>query len=750
MRIFAVEAFLEDDKRALRVPIEVERHRRHIFPRYKILETDMRMRASVAERRLKEVRRASRSSAAARTSVFTRALLAVMCVALLQPAVFARSASVTVDASKVENKISPLLYGQFMEFMFEGVKGGVHAELLRDRSFEERPNAIGLPRGWERYPDDRNDDYGLAFGWDDKVSYPNALATKVETGEKTQPEHALRFELSDGVVERHGIYQPRVPVVGGAEYKARVWLKGEGYSGTVALTLESDVNVGEVYASAEVPNVTGNTGEWRAYEVTLKPSKSDPLARFCVLFDGRGRVWVDKLSLMPADAAPGGVRRDVFERVKALRPAFIRWPGGNVAQDYRWMWGVGPRDERLTWVNLSWKNEPEPSDFGTDELVAFARAVGAEPSITVNVEGRGATAAEAAAWVEYCNGAATTKYGAMRAANGHPEPYGVKLWEVGNEIWGDWVRGHSDAATYARNFNAYARAMRAVDPTIKLIAVGDNDMRWNRTVLKESGAGVDYLAVHHYYGRKEAAGDESNILARPLFYEKFYAQLADAIRELAPGRDIKLAINEWGLDLPTTRQWSMESALYGARLMNVFERAGATVALSAASDLVNGWPGGIIQAGRHAVFVSPVYLVNQIYAETRGDERLSSSVVTNSTFDTTKEGKDVPFLDAVASRTADRARVFLRLVNTSPGPLRVSVKILNARVRDEAELLSVAAVTSNADLRGYALSNSFTTPDAVALRRVRVRAADGATFTLPKQSVSVLSLRTVGPEGSGR
>ncbi|MFL6285195.1 MAG: hypothetical protein ACJ74Q_18810 [Pyrinomonadaceae bacterium] len=92
---------------------------------------------------------------AARSSLITRSLLAALCVALCQPvSAFAFSSSVTVDASKVENRISPLLYGQFMEFMFEGVKGGVHAELLRDRSFEEAPNAVGLPRDWERYPDD--------------------------------------------------------------------------------------------------------------------------------------------------------------------------------------------------------------------------------------------------------------------------------------------------------------------------------------------------------------------------------------------------------------------------------------------------------------------------------------------------------------------------------------------------------------------------------------------------------------------
>ena len=332
------------------------------------------------------------------------------------------------------------------------------------------------------------------------------------------------------------------------------------------------------------------------------------------------------MSLMPADVAAGGVRREVFDKIRLLKPAFIRWPGGNVAQDYRWLWGIGPRDERVTWSNLSWKNEPEPGDFGTDEFVMFARALGTEPSITVNVEGRGATVAEAAAWVEYCNGPATSKYGAMRAANGHPAPFGVKFWEVGNEIWGNWVRGHSDAETYARNYNRYAQAMRAVDPSIKLIAVGDNDMNWNRTVLREAGRNIDYLAIHHYYGRREMKGDPLNLMARPLFFERFYEQVQQLLSEFGVADRVKLAINEWGLDLPSERQYSMESALYGARLMNVFERSGEIVEMSAVSDLVNGWPGGIIQAGRHSVFVSPIYLVNQLYAEHRGDQVLATRV----------------------------------------------------------------------------------------------------------------------------
>lgn len=202
------------------------------------------------------------------------------------------------------------------------------------------------------------------------------------------------------------------------------------------------------------------------------------------------------------------------------------------------------------WTNYSWGNEPEPGNFGTDEFVNFCRHAGSEPSLTVNVEGRGASALEAAAWVEYTNGGAESKNGRLRAANGSTEPFHVKYWEVGNEIWGSWVAGHSDAKTYAQNYLRYADAMRAVDPGIVLTASGDNNLSWDRTILKVAGPKIDYLAIHHYYGTKEMHGDGMNLMAHPLFYERFYKQMAEMLRQIVPGHDIKLAINEWNTSLP--------------------------------------------------------------------------------------------------------------------------------------------------------------------------------------------------------
>ncbi len=638
-------------------------------------------------------------------------------------------ASVAIDAATVENRISPSLYGQFAEFMFENVKFGLHAELLHDRGFEEAANAIGLPRDWERNPDDRGDD-AIRFRWDDSVAYPPSRPLGSQ-----QVEHSLRIDLAAQDGQRRGIHQDRVPVRAGIEYRGYLWLRTWDFAGRLTAALEQDRTGGEVYASADLGPVAAD-GAWKQYRFSLRTTQTDPLARLAILFDGRGRVWVDQVSLMPGDAVDD-VRADVFERVKALRPAFVRWPGGNVAQDYHWIWGVGPRDERTEWINLAWWNEREPGDFGTREFIRFCRNLGAEPHLVVNVEGRGATPEEAAAWVEYANGDATTKYGALRAKHGSPEPFAVKTWEIGNEIWGDWVRGHSDADTYARNYLRYRKAMLAVDPSLRFIAVGDNDMAWNRTVLGRAGAQIDYLAIHHYYGGRDAEREYANLMARPLSYERFYRDVTRAVSELVPGRSIPLIINEWNTSLPVPRQHTMEAALYGARLMNVFERSGDVVEMTAVSDLVNGWSGGIIQASRHDVFVTPTYLVNRLYNERLGRDRVAARVSSPS-FDSSIEGTRVPVLDIVASRSADGRQLFVKAVNTSrQAALKTTVTVTGATVGASGTIQTVTGDSLEA-------ANSFRTPLAVSVRARPFRSGAAFTIDLPPHSVSVLTLPLSG------
>jgi len=173
----------------------------------------------------------------------------------------------------------------------------------------------------------------------------------------------------------------------------------------------------------------------------------------------------------------------------------------------------------------------------------------------------------------------------------------------------------------------------------------------------------------------------------------------------------------------------MESALYGARLMNVFERMGRVVEMSAVSDLVNGWPGGIIQAGRDDVFVSPIYLVNQLYNEHRGDVRLAC-IVDSPTFDTSREGVKIPYLDVVVTRTADGKKIFIKAVNTSPTSGLVTT--INTEAT-KAEMQTITAPSLN-------IHNDFVWPNAISIDTKAIKIARPLTVTLPKHSVSVITL----------
>jgi hypothetical protein len=235
-----------------------------------------------------------------------------------------------------------------------------------------------------------------------------------------------------------------------------------------------------------------------------------------------------------------------------------------------------------------------------------------------------------------------------------------------------------------------------------------------------------------------------NLMARPLFFERFYREVEQLLRELSLEGRVKLAINEWGLDLPAERQYSMESALYGARLMNVFERMGQVVEMSAVSDLVNGWPGGIIQAGRHNVFVSPIYLVNQVYSENRGDVRLASSVAGPS-FDTSREGAKVPCLDVVVSRSGDGRRMFIKAVNTSlTSSLVTTISVQGVSPGSHAVIKTISASS-------LSTANDFIRPDAVSISSKTLVGGRRFVVTLPKHSVSIIiAERTVGAALRGR
>lgn len=637
----------------------------------------------------------------------------------------AQVATIKVDTGQVENHISPRMYAAFTEMMAEDIKGGLTAEMLHDRSFEESPDYLGLPAGWRLEPDERNDNVAaITFAQTVQEAYPK---TNMATG---LPEHSLQVTLTPQDIRdtRRGFSQGRLSILAHATYTGYVWIKTpaqNGYTGDVSVLLEEDNTDGTTYAQTRF---TVTPGDWHQYSFSLTPDKTDRFAKLTFLFNGKGRLYIDQASLEPG-AAIGGVRADTAGMIAALRPAFLRWPGGNVAQDYHWQWGIGPRDLRPTWVNKAWSNAPEPGDFGTDEYLAFCARLHIEPSITVNVNGAGATPEEAADWVEYVNGPVTSKYGAMRAANGHPAPYGVKQWELGNEIFGGWVRGHTDAASYARAVLQYAATMRAVDPAIKLIAVGSSD-DWNAVVLKIAGKAIDYLAIHNYTSETQnraAADPRAQMMARAEEYEAGYRQTGKLIDELAPGRGIKLVVNEWNLFYPSTVIQSMDGAVYAARMMDGFERDGDVVEANCISDLLNGWIGGVIQASRDRTYGTAQYYALKMYNDHLGVERLSSEVTSPEL------QPGVKVLDAVVTRSDDGSTIFAKMSNADKErALKVKIDLGNRTYLSNVQAEILAA-------NGSGQNNTFRYPDALKSVHRAVPCSNACILDLPPDSVAVVT-----------
>ena len=641
------------------------------------------------------------------------------------------TATIRVDASRVENHVSPRMYASFVEMMAEDVKWGMTAEMLRDRSFEEEPNYLGLPAAWRLEPDERNDNVGaIKFLPTTDDAYPKVSQA---TG---APEHSLRITLAPADITdtRRGLSQGRLSVQAGRAYQGYLWAKvpaKDGYTGDITVALEEDNTDGRSYAQA---TITGISGEWRKYTFALTPTETDRFAKLSLLFSGRGTLYLDQISLEPADAQRQ-VRPDSEAMIRNFHPSFMRWPGGNVAQDYHWQWGIGPRDLRPTWVNKSWSNAPEPDDLGTDEYLALCGRLHIEPSITVNVDGAGATPEEAAAWVEYVNGPATSKFGAMRAANGHPAPYGVRQWELGNEIFGNWVRGHVTAEQYAQAAVRYARAMRAVDPSLRLIAVGEGiypgSDAWNTAVLEIAGPQIQYLAVHDYTSLAQNANDpapRAAMMGRAGEYEANYRHMADLIRRHAPGRDIKLIVNEWNLFYGADIIESMDGAVYAARMMNGFERDGDIVDANCISDLLNGWVGGTIQASRDRVYGTPQYYAIKLYNDHLGTDRLHTEITSPDL----KPG--IGAVDAVATRAADASKLFVKVSNAD-------------QTRSVSTTLDVAGFPHRASVDLTLLSspspklrNTFAQPTRVSPSERTLHCERTCKIELPPDSVAILTL----------
>ena len=250
-----------------------------------------------------------------------------------------------------------------------------------------------------------------------------------------------------------------------------------------------------------------------------------------------------------------GFRTDVIKEVHDLGVPLVRYPGGNFVSGYHWLDGVGPKKDRPAVLDRAW-NSLETNQFGTNEFVTWARAVGTEPLFGLNFGT--ASAEDAAALVEYCNVADGTKWSNLRRAHGYEQPHNVKYWCVGNEMDGTWQIGHMEARDYGLKAADAARQMRALDPTIKLIACGSSGpfqptyIEWDRTVLEECYDVVDGISLHRYFGNtEENSNDSAKYLAMNMGMDRQIEEIVavcDTVRaHKRSGKQLFLSFDEWNV-----------------------------------------------------------------------------------------------------------------------------------------------------------------------------------------------------------
>ena len=436
-------------------------------------------------------------------------LVAATLAGPLRPAIAAsQKCAVTIDVTKTGEPISEYIYGQFIEHLGRCIYGGIWAEMLEDRKFFYPVGADESP--WQI------------------VGNKNVI--RMSTENSFVGEHTPEISAPGGIV------QDELGLIEAKEYVGRIWLKGTSEIEAVDVSLIW----GDGPQERQTITIEEIADTYTKTPLNFRAGATTDNGRIEVVGRGKGKFSIGTVSLMPADNVKG-MRADTLKLLKELNAPIYRWPGGNFVSGYDWRWGIGPRDKRPPVKNPAWKGI-EHNDFGLDEFIIFCREVGAEPMITVNSGfGDDHSAAEE---VQYANGSADTPMGKWRAANGHRQPYNVKWWCVGNEMYGNWQLGYMSLEHYVRKHNLFAKAIRKVDPSIKLIAVGSAGP-WSEGMLKNCAEYMDLISEHFYQKAKESVPEHvrqiPDAVRGKVTAHRDYRKRLDSLK----GKDIRIAIDEW-------------------------------------------------------------------------------------------------------------------------------------------------------------------------------------------------------------
>ena len=452
-----------------------------------------------------------------------------------------------------------------------------------------------------------------------------------------------------------------------------------------------------------------------------------------------------------------GLRKDVMEEIQHIGVPIIRYPGGNFVSGYNWLDGVGPRANRPRVLDKAW-NTINTNQFGTNEFLAWARAVGTEPLLAVNL-GTG-TPEQAAALVEYCNVEQGTRWSDLRRSHGVSGPHKVEYWCLGNEMDGPWQIGHSTAREYGMKAADAARQMRYVDPSLKLIACGSSGplmptyLEWDREVLEQCYEYVDAISLHRYFDNtRETGGDSSKFLALNLRMEQQIAEVTavcDLVRGLKRSpKKLWLSFDEWnvwyrarGGDAANGHEqesphlleeiYNLEDALLVGGLLNSLLRSSDRVKLACLAQLVNVI--APIMTNQNGMFRQTIfYPYSWALQYARGS--VLNLLVESPAYEVSGMGQ-VPYVDVAATFNSDDGKTAMFLLNRD---LNNAHKI-ELKWQDGAPSKVLAAIVlTGDDLKAV---NSFDVPQKVAPQAATKPSISGGVVTieLPARSYTVVQL----------
>ena len=633
-----------------------------------------------------------------------------------------RETVVEVDAAHPASyEIPRTIYGTFLEPIGHSIYGGLWAQVLENPSFEADLWSADAIRGMiEREPAlARASRLGLPLPWE-PLEYAQGVRYEPRWQDAANSQRSLLVMALPG--KETGVRQQVwLPVHRTLRYTGSFYARHLSGPPEVEVSLRRRDHPETVLARA---TVSAGNPSWTRYEFQLElpAGKLAPLepADFVLALRDEARALLDQVFLFPADNVDG-LDPEMITMARDLKTPVVRF-GGNFTSGYHWRDGIGPMDGRVTMLNQSW-GMPEYNHFGTAEFLDFCRRMGAEPQIALNL-GSG-TPQEAADWVRYVDGHWNGGRGGL-------------LWELGNELWGDFQIGYPTLAPIADRTRAFSEAVRGVDSGARLIATGqdpDHFREWNAQQLTLPQGTFQYLSTHFVVGTSEVVRSHPASEFVTLSAFALPVGLERRLREMHAQSGLPTAFTEWlfwGRDDTVPRYTNMGGAICTAGLLNALMRVADITPISDMTGLIEF--GGIWKK-RGRVFGVPAYWAFRMYST--ADAATPVPVKTNSeTYDITEGNRripeipGVPYLDVVAALNRDRTRLTLFAVNRDPHrDIHAQIHIAGFQPTGKAKVRTLASES---------IYDTNTEEDPEAVRPVETVRQIGAAHVFPRASVTVI------------